>query len=351
MRFGHSLVPSALLRRDSQCNFRLTSARFGSAGKAGLRTCNTLMRANDILMEPAGEADRDGGGGADGGSAASDSGRDPASPSAYGHSVRDPLDEWLMGLSSQLGEREDMALTDDLRNFVFGPVNFNRRDLAALNIQRGRDHGLPDYNSVRRAYGLPRAASFADITGDAAVQRKLAQLYANRTDGVDLFVGGMVETDPVSGDPGPLFQRILIEQFGRTRDADRFWYANAANGLFSQAEIAALDATRLADIILRNTNIPAAAIQRAVFVHRADRGDPCPAPRRGLGDLSLDECTPLATHDYWLDASPAALPGAAALFVGFAALLAAGLAVLAQWQRGRGEKIVADVEASFAVAS
>ena len=37
---------------------------------------------------------------------------------------------------------------------VFGSLEFNRRDLMAVNIQRARDHGVADFNTVRRAYGL-----------------------------------------------------------------------------------------------------------------------------------------------------------------------------------------------------
>jgi peroxidase len=43
-------------------------------------------------------------------------------------------------------------------------------DLAALNMQRGRDHGLPDYNRLRVAYGLPAVSSFASISSNAVVR-------------------------------------------------------------------------------------------------------------------------------------------------------------------------------------
>lgn len=40
-------------------------------------------------------------------------------------------------------------------------------DLAAIDIERGRDHGMPSYNDLRRAYGLPPKTSFTAITGEA----------------------------------------------------------------------------------------------------------------------------------------------------------------------------------------
>jgi len=46
---------------------------------------------------------------------------------------------------------------------VFGPLEFSRRDLMAINIQRGRDHGLPDYNTAREVYGLNRRDNLNDF--------------------------------------------------------------------------------------------------------------------------------------------------------------------------------------------
>ena len=51
----------------------------------------------------------------------------------------------------------DGQITEDLRTMLFvNPGNAAGLDLAVFNIQRGREHGLPDYNTMREAYGLPR---------------------------------------------------------------------------------------------------------------------------------------------------------------------------------------------------
>jgi hypothetical protein len=52
-------------------------------------------------------------------------------------------------------------------------------DIAAINIQRGRDHGVPDYNTCRRLFGLPPAKTFSDITPDESVAAIMKELYGN----------------------------------------------------------------------------------------------------------------------------------------------------------------------------
>lgn len=66
------------------------------------------------------------------------------------NSDNEAVEDILRGLASQISEREDPVLCSDVRNKLFGPMAFSRRDLASLNIMRGRDNGLPDYNTVRR---------------------------------------------------------------------------------------------------------------------------------------------------------------------------------------------------------
>ena len=73
------------------------------------------------------------------------------------------VDAFYLGMASQSAEREDFIITPDLRGKVFGGLDHTRRDLMAQNLQRGRDHGLPDFNSARIAYGLPPKFSFEDL--------------------------------------------------------------------------------------------------------------------------------------------------------------------------------------------
>ena len=135
-----------------------------------------------------------------------------------------------------------------LQNFLFGPPGAGGFDLASLNIQRGRDHGVADYNTTRAAYGLPRVASFSQISSDPAVQAKLAQLYGS-VNNIDLWVGGLAEDHVRGGSLGPLFTRIVSNQFQRLRNGDRLWFENQ----YQDGALKVLENTSLEQIINRNT--------------------------------------------------------------------------------------------------
>jgi hypothetical protein len=117
----------------------------------------------------------------------------------------------------------DTHMVDGLRNFLFGTENLGI-DLAATNIQRGRDHGLADYNSVRVALGLARKTTFLSICPHKPeLAKKLKDLYLD-IDNIDLWVGGLAEEHVRDGALGETFASIVREQFERVRDGDRFFY-------------------------------------------------------------------------------------------------------------------------------
>lgn len=137
-----------------------------------------------------------------------------------------------MGMSSQISEREDALLCSDVRDKLFGPMEFSRRDLGALNVMRGRDMGLPDYNTARVAFNLPPKASWNEINPklfkqNPGLEQSLRSAYKDRLDNIDAYVGGMLESD---GRPGELFRAVIKDQFIRLRDADRFWFENENSG-------------------------------------------------------------------------------------------------------------------------
>ena len=175
----------------------------------------------------------------------------------------------LRGLAHQRHQRIDVRVIDDVRNFLFGEPGDGGFDLASLNIQRGRDHGLADYNTAREAFGLPRATDFSDVSSDPEVQARLAAAY-DSIDDVDLWAGGLAEDAAGESQLGPLFTAILRQQFAALRDGDRFWYA----GPFGSVERRVIEGTRLSDVIRRNTEI-GDEIPDDVFhvAPRQDRGE------------------------------------------------------------------------------
>jgi peroxidase len=178
------------------------------------------------------------------------------------------IDPILKYLASDPSSEVDNTIVDEVRNLLFnvpgGQIGF---DLASLNIQRGRDHGLADYNTVRGAYGLSQVSSFAQVTPDNGIQRKLHDLY-NNVNNIDLWVGGLAEQHVPGTSTGQLIRTVLINQFTRLRNGDRFWYQNQSIYVPSGAlpsGAASLGSVTLADVIAANTTNTRDHLQDNVF--------------------------------------------------------------------------------------
>eukprot|EP00093_Oithona_nana_P006459 06459.XXX_386344_372891_1 [CDS] Oithona nana genome sequencing. len=278
-RFGHTTVPPGIYRRDRTCNFRKSPH-----GGMALRLCSTWWDSQDTIDT-------------------------------------ESIEEILMGLSSQIGEREDIVLCSDVRNMLFGPMEFSRRDLAALNIMRGRDNGLPDFNEVRKCHGFPKYQSWQDINPQLYEEHpdlfdKLKDLYGS-LDNVDLYVGGMLES---YDRPGPLFRKIIKEQFERIRDSDRFWFENTEHEVLTEEEVDEIKSLSLADIIKQVTSIADDDIQNQVFEWK--EGDPCAQPLQ-LNASNLEHCPYLKGYDYFQGSEAAYIYGCVVLC--FIPLIAATL--------------------------
>ena len=160
------------------------------------------------------------------------------------------IEPLLRGMLQQRAQKVDLRFVDAVRNFLFG-TNTQGLDLMTYGIQRGRDHGLADYNSVRKTLGLEPRRTFAEITSDEVTQKKLESLYSDIND-LDLWIGGLAEDHLPGGCVGETFAAIITKQFQILRDGDRFWFENPYLEPTKDRMTKYRD-TKLAAILARNT--------------------------------------------------------------------------------------------------
>lgn len=175
----------------------------------------------------------------------------------------DPVVRGLFGVAAKRPV-PGQFLNSELTEHLFTLAHEVAQDLAALNLQRGRDHGLQNYNEYRKHCGLKVAITFDDFQDEiksVEVRKRLQEVYKHPNN-VELFVGGIAEDVVDGGRIGPTFICLIADQFKRLRDGDRFWYENA--GVFTPSQLIELKQTSLARVICDNSdNIH--QIQKDVF--------------------------------------------------------------------------------------
>lgn len=181
------------------------------------------------------------------------------------------VDSIIRGAHEQHAQEPDHKVEDLFRSVILniggitGPGNF---DIEAATIFRGREHGLVDFDTLRKfwlgisVYDFPDCQHgvtedplecFLYITSNATAAN-LLKYYYKKANNIDAYVGLLLEDSlrPVFK-LGTTATVIIARQFKDLRDGDWFWYQNADNGLFNSDEIEQIEETSMTDIIHRNS--------------------------------------------------------------------------------------------------
>jgi hypothetical protein len=235
----------------------------------------------------------------------------------------------MKGLSGESDYRNDETIDNQLRSILFRiPVSGNPDcldgpelpacfdgvvDLGAIDLQRGRDHGMPSYNQMRNSYGLSSKSSFTAITGESTdafpadplltpgnevndpncldilaafdingnptdvanenatrvvrrctVAARLKAIYGSVST-LDAFTGMMAEKHVTGSELGELQLAIWRDQFRAARDGDRFFYRNDPLQSYIRTTFGIDSRRTLAQVIASNTDIPQAELPANVF--------------------------------------------------------------------------------------
>lgn len=144
--------------------------------------------------------------------------------------VNNNFDGLVRCMTTQSQQKTDAFMDAEIHGLMFKFMSETGRtglDLRAMDIQRGRDHGLASYNAYREWGGLPRATQWNDYLDrlPKPILNKLQGLYESFED-VDLNVAGGLEKHAANSTAGPTYLIILLEQFLRLRKADRYFFEN-----------------------------------------------------------------------------------------------------------------------------
>ena len=161
------------------------------------------------------------------------------------------IDSIIKGIFVTKQQASDIYYHDSIRNFLFEEPGRGGLDLCVLDIIRARDHGIPDYNSIREEIGLMSVTEFDEISSDQEVIRRLSQTYRNVNE-LDPIIGILAEEHVEDSTLGETGYHIIKEQFERIRDGDRLFYLNDPD---LKDIVDDIDNTRLSDVIERNTRI------------------------------------------------------------------------------------------------
>jgi hypothetical protein len=137
-----------------------------------------------------------------------------------------------------------------LQEFDRGP-NEPLLDLAAIDILRIRERGVPRYNEFRKLFHRRPVKSFDDLTPDRATAAELARVYGD-VDRLDLMIGLYAEPVPQGFAISDTAFRVFILMASRRLKSDRFFTTDYTPAVYTQTGLDWIDRNTMVTVLLRH---------------------------------------------------------------------------------------------------
>lgn len=170
------------------------------------------------------------------------------------------LAQWIRGELSAQTQEIDGRVVNGSRNFLFGGGpggGVEPFDLEVLDIARGRDHGVGNYNVLyseltgRNPYNSFQEFAAANNLSQDRLNDLIATYGANGIDQMDSIIGVLLEDEVRDSQLGITGTTLIAMQFERLREGDKYYFENRMDA----EQIAGIKQTTMADILARTTDI------------------------------------------------------------------------------------------------
>lgn len=186
-------------------------------------------------------------------------------PDMSGRRGRKVIEEFdLADLLYSLGTAHPGALR--LHNFPKHLQNLQtdsgeRFDMAAVDILRDRERGVPRYNRFRRLFHKKPVTSFEELTDNPQWAKEIKEVYGGNLELVDLLVGLMCEPLPEGLGFSDTAFRVFILMASRRLKSDRFLSKDFTPKVYTQPGIDWVENTSMLDVLRRHVPGVAPALQ------------------------------------------------------------------------------------------
>jgi hypothetical protein len=126
------------------------------------------------------------------------------------------------------------------------------QDLAATDILRSRELGVPRYNDFRRLLHLKPAGSFEELTDNPEWAEQIRRVYDGDIERVDTTVGMFAERLPAGFAFSDTAFRIFVLMASRRLNSDRFFTVDYTPAVYTQAGMDWIDASDMKSVLLRH---------------------------------------------------------------------------------------------------